>query len=343
MQGVIRSAARLVTCLTLLTVVFAGSAWADKFELKDGRELEGTIIRELGDLLSIKLVDGSIVTIERSAITRHKKTETVYDQYVAKRDKVSADDAAAQLSLAKWCASKGLTEEATKHYKFVIVVDPHHIEAREALGFIWIAGDWYLEGSPEAEARQKKAERLTEKPKEIPADYRPKLPKSTPPARPARVSKDTIQIFADERIGKEPPKVSVFFHALRSAFYESKADARLAWVSDQEKIRDGRLIEVKIRVYFLRTHMFYKAIPITNVFKGEAEAQIYEVTDGKKKLVGRLAPFEVPFSASTQLEKEKAFEYAYYETAGHLIYKLSRHAYLKALGVEPQPLPGEGE
>lgn len=328
--------AAMIVALLLTTLSVAN---ADEFELADGRKLEGTIVRELGPLVSIKLVDGTIVTIEKSQIKNQKTTQTAFGEYILKRDKTAKTDPKAQYELALWCADKGLNPQATLHLKAVISLEPHHIAARERLGYVWIAGEWYLKDSPEAEARRKKSERLRSKPKVLTRDYKPRIPKAAPKPRSVRIDKDTVQILADEVINKKAPEVSAFYHRLRAALFESESTANLAWIPEPDKVRDGHLIEVKIRVYFLRTHMFYKKVPITNVFKGEAEAQIYRVENGKKTKIGEIQKYEVPFSASTQLEKEKAFDYAYYDTATHLVARLSRLGFFKSRGLKPIPVP----
>ncbi len=129
-----RLAALTFTSLLSILALDTPPAWGDVFELKDGRKIEGTIIRELGDLVSIKTAN-EIITLERSEIVKQKQSQTQYDEYLARKKKLTDDDAAGQQDLARWCYRQGLEKEAIVHFKALLRVDANNEEARRVLGY----------------------------------------------------------------------------------------------------------------------------------------------------------------------------------------------------------------
>lgn len=79
-------------------------------------------------------------------------------RYQAKRSE-SPDTAAGHLSLARWCESRGLDQQARAHYTNVLDFQPDHAEVRSKLGFRRLNGMWLTEG--EVTAINEEARRLT--------------------------------------------------------------------------------------------------------------------------------------------------------------------------------------
>jgi hypothetical protein len=69
----------------------------------------------------------------------------------------SADTVQGQVQLADWCRDRRLGDQARAHLTRVIELDPHHVEARQRLGFRPIRGDWVSQA--EFEQAQRAAER----------------------------------------------------------------------------------------------------------------------------------------------------------------------------------------
>ncbi|MFQ5653831.1 MAG: hypothetical protein ACE5GW_03755 [Planctomycetota bacterium] len=316
----------------------------DYFLLKDGRRIDGTVVRELGDLVSIKTGEG-IITVDRHEIVRHEKKETIYDQYLERAREVSATDLEEQLSLYRWCLENGLDTEGKRHLKKVIEINPYHDEARELLGFEWIGGDWYRKGSAEAEARRKELSRpLRRPPKKIPDDYRPPepdQPHEVPAKAPRTVpveSMPKVLLKMRESVGKGRPEVSSATNRI-SHFLAGLDDPMwLLTTPSAEKGKALYTLRLQMRVYFVRTQTFYK-LPFNNIYRGEAEfTLIKEEGEGKTPVVEKLRVVQ-PFAASVQLAREDALTYAYYDTIQALVARLSRHPFFKERGAEPVKAP----
>ena len=328
--------------LTLLLAVLGLASLpvhGDVFELRDGKKIEGNIVREIGDLVSIRKLDGSIVTIDRSEIASVKKSATPLDEYRKRADSVRDDDLQGQIELAKWCTNKGLKTQASLHWKIVIGLSPDNFDGRKALGYVWIGGDWYLAGSPEALARQKEldstpAEELPRIPDELPLPEwdRPGTG-VTPDLPPVSGDAKVIILQADEKTGRKKVESS----GLKFQLNRMGGNVRF---TEGDLAKAEHILKVKMRVYFVRQQDFYGA-PIANIFQGEAQIDLLEKQpDGKMKKL-HSAKVKMPFSASTNRSKEVALRYTYYKTLEAVASRVSRWSWLKRNGAKPLKAPEE--
>lgn len=342
------------TGFTIVVGLFLAAAWpstaaADVFELEDGRKIEGTVVRESGSLISVKTTSGKIETFDVAQIKRRRATETKYDDYLARRKKVESVEKPTtrdHLELALWCLDQKLDKESIFHFKQVLKLDPNHPEARDALGFERVKGDWYLKG-PEAEAA-KRGEKTGSSPvREVPDDYDPKAlkrkitegskePAKHDPSRPP-VSGDVMRYIVNEKVGGEKPAISASTHLIQQ--FVSGLDDPLTLASG-----DGEgefVMKLKIDVKFERTQMFYKRVPLYHIFQGVAEVRIYEKGKEKSPII-HMPKVTCQFSASVQLDKKEAIFYAYHDTVNTVIARLSKRDFFKARGAEPRKSPEEG-
>lgn len=115
---------------------------ADQFRLKDGRVLEGKLIRtdtvKEGDKevtrLAIEIEPGVLVRIHQSDLARSgylkpDPKEEEYRQQVAQIE----ETADAHYQMARWCTEQGLRSQSRAHYLRTIELDPNHKLARAAL------------------------------------------------------------------------------------------------------------------------------------------------------------------------------------------------------------------
>lgn len=322
----------------MLLTLPASICIADIFHLSDGNKIEGTIIREIGDLVSIRDQDGQIITIDRSQITRVEKKSTALDEYLKRSQKIKSEDLEAHRALAIWCQQKQLISQAQKHWKLVISIDPDHDEARSNLGYVWIGGDWYIKGSPEATKRR---EELTADPdvpvREIPEELRlpdwdredlPDLPE-LPPVGSGKG--DVVVVVADEKVGRSKPERSGLIYHLR------RMGGKIQFVPGSEK--DAKVVvKVRTRCYFVRLQTFYGA-PIANIFQGEAKAQFFERNSSGKMVLRKTTTVRIPFSSSAQRPREQALHYTYYATLESIAARISRWGWMKERGSRSLPIP----
>ncbi|PCJ15377.1 MAG: hypothetical protein COB10_01085 [Planctomycetota bacterium] len=340
--GLIRSRRLTRALAALIMLVLLGlpsnHSHADIFHLSGGETIEGTIVRETGDLISIRSNDGKITTIDRSRIERIEKKSTFLDEYLKRSASIKVDDLEGNFDLAKWCHEVKLASLSQKHLKLVLAIDPDHDVARTILGYVWIGGDWYIKGSPEATERR---EELSADPavpvREIPEQLRlpdwdqqdlPELPE-LPPLDDAGVEK--VVVIVDEKIGRKKPERSGMIYHLR------RMGGKLQFVpgkDDKAKI----IVKVRTRCYFVKLQTFFSA-PIANIFQGEARAQFYERNSAGKLVLRKTTTVKIPFSSSVQRSKEVALQYTYYITLETIAARISRWGWMKQRGSRSLPMP----
>lgn len=304
---------------------------ADVFRLKDGRRIEGTVVREIGDLLSIKTADG-IVTVGREEIVERIAAKTPFDKYKERLAAAAPDNVDQQLELARWCAAEGLAAESTFHYKRVIELAADHEEAREKLGYIWFAGGWYREGSPELAARKAELEATpAEQPPEIPEGDVASAPEAVPDLPPLPANAEAIALVLDEKLDKDPPRRSSVPYEL--GLFLGKLPKPMRAIPGLDPSRAKLEIRVKVRIFFVKTVKFYET-PVYHLFQGEAEAEIFERgADGSARSVGKVSA-KRNFSSSIQNPMEKGMGYTYFATVERLADQLALSPYFRDLGAK---------
>jgi hypothetical protein len=149
--------------LRLLTLAFVGLALAsassaDTVTFKDGRTVEGKIIDQNDEIITIKTSFGT-QRISRRDVAKIEKGDTAHDEYKRRRAALRSDDVEGHLKLAHWARESKLFAESKDLYRMVLVLEPNHPIANRALGNILYNGAWYspaeLDRVKESENRAK--------------------------------------------------------------------------------------------------------------------------------------------------------------------------------------------
>jgi hypothetical protein len=130
----------------LVLLLVASVASADEIVLNNGGKLLGRATR-VGDEVVVTTPHGA-TRLPAADVRSITPGRTVWDDYADKAKAVDAKDGAAQLALGDWCREKGLSSEATRHWRRVVEIDPDHAQARARLGFVrhderWLTLDEY--------------------------------------------------------------------------------------------------------------------------------------------------------------------------------------------------------
>ncbi|MBI1851690.1 MAG: hypothetical protein HYR85_15220 [Planctomycetes bacterium] len=156
MRKAISSCGRLVV---VVACVFTRSVVrADIVHLKEGGTLEGKIVRDAPDQITIETRMG-VQQIDRTRITSIEKKKTDWEEYRERAALVEPKDAEAHYQLALWCRGKGLAAETMGELRKTIEANPDHAGARKELGFVKTNKGWVK--STEAD-KAKAAEPKTE-------------------------------------------------------------------------------------------------------------------------------------------------------------------------------------
>ncbi len=134
----------VITAAALIAAALALPCAADTVVLKDGRRLEGKVVSEDGETISLILQYGKM-TIQKSDVLSIEKGPTAEEVYQERASKLAEDDLQGRVDLAKWCFENDLDREGRWEYTRVLEIDSDHAEARAALDFVRHEGKWITE------------------------------------------------------------------------------------------------------------------------------------------------------------------------------------------------------
>jgi hypothetical protein len=133
MASVMKSVKTLAILLSL-----ASGAFADEVVLRNGSVLNG-LVREEGDRVIVEMDFGtmSFKKIDVRSITRGQDPMTEYDAKLK-----AATDIKGMVEVAAWAREKGLGTRATDLYRKILTLDSDQPDARKALGYEKVNGQW---------------------------------------------------------------------------------------------------------------------------------------------------------------------------------------------------------
>ena len=135
----------LLAALTATLVLGPITAGAQDVVFKtDGARLRGKIVGESNRTVTIETPGGRLV-VRRSEIARIEREGDVFKEFEARRDKLSATDAAGWFGLGRWCQDQSLFPQAIDCFNEVVRIDWDHAEARWELGYRKLDGRWVTE------------------------------------------------------------------------------------------------------------------------------------------------------------------------------------------------------
>ncbi len=136
---------RMLLLIPTLVVVLAFAALADVIHLKDGSKVEGEVVAETEDTITVKTLHGT-VELSRSRIKNIEKKKLPQEVYRERLATIAANDAEGHYLLALWSKEKGLEQEYAAELRKVIEINPDHAAARRRLGYKREGDKWVREG-----------------------------------------------------------------------------------------------------------------------------------------------------------------------------------------------------
>jgi hypothetical protein len=119
-------------------------ACADIFRLSQGGQVEGEWLNKDEQPVTRYLVrtSGGVTMVLSLSQVQEAIRQTPAEKEYAGRAAAAADSAAAQWALAEWCRQSGLTQQRANHLQRTIELDGSHRQARAALGYQYVHGEW---------------------------------------------------------------------------------------------------------------------------------------------------------------------------------------------------------
>ncbi|MCX7934509.1 MAG: hypothetical protein N3A66_04525, partial [Planctomycetota bacterium] len=123
-----------------IAIAAASTAAADVIYLTNGGVLEGKVERVAEGYRVTTETGVSVFPVEE--VERWEKRPTRKEEYALRAAATPLDDFYAQMSLAEWCRSHDLPDEARYHFLLAVALDPRNAEARRGAGYVREGGAW---------------------------------------------------------------------------------------------------------------------------------------------------------------------------------------------------------
>ena len=121
-----------------LSLALASAALADEVVLKNGSAFSG-VVREAGDRVVVEM-DFGTMSFKKVDVRSISRGNDPYSEYETRSK--AATDVKGLLELAAWAREKGLGTKATDLYRKILTLDGDQADARKALGYEKLGGQW---------------------------------------------------------------------------------------------------------------------------------------------------------------------------------------------------------
>jgi phosphoglycolate phosphatase-like HAD superfamily hydrolase len=130
--------------LPLFLLAVAAPAWADTFLLHNGGRVEGELLNadeKPRKSYVVQTDDGAKITLDAEQVAKVVQLSAAQREYEKIRP-TFPDTVEGQLELSEWCRKEKLNAERFAHLERVIALEPDHAQARRALGYYQMNGQW---------------------------------------------------------------------------------------------------------------------------------------------------------------------------------------------------------
>jgi len=128
----------------LVVLTLSATAAAEVFELIGGGEVVGELLNPQESprrSFVVQVSDGVRVELDAKQVKRIRHQRAEIAEYERIRP-TFADTVEEQWKLAEWCRERRLPTQREAHLRRIIELDPDHAEARRALGYSQVDGQW---------------------------------------------------------------------------------------------------------------------------------------------------------------------------------------------------------
>ena len=127
-----------------LLLLAPGFLSADEVYLKGAGSLSGRIVEQTDKILKVDVGDG-LISVSPSQVEKIVKGRSPLDEYDDRAAQIGPQDVRGWKNLGKWALDQGLSKQSRDAYKKVVAMAPNDAEARQALGFVQVDGQWVTE------------------------------------------------------------------------------------------------------------------------------------------------------------------------------------------------------
>ncbi len=128
----------------LLLLLVPALLFADEVVLKGGAKFTGKITEQNQEKVTIDIGDG-VVGVPMSRVESIKRGRSPLDEFAERAAKVGPQEIEGWRSLGRWARAQGLSAQTRQAYERVMALSPDDAEARQALGYVQVQGQWMTE------------------------------------------------------------------------------------------------------------------------------------------------------------------------------------------------------
>ncbi len=141
-----------IICLSMIIALLSVCAGAaDTVTLKEGRVVEGKIVRKTEDAVQIEVTKGDLKAVSHYSTDEVARVEygaspaEALEKEFQSRFEATENTADAWYALGRWCSEQFLARKAEQAYRKALELDSDHEQARRALGYVLYEGRWISE------------------------------------------------------------------------------------------------------------------------------------------------------------------------------------------------------
>jgi hypothetical protein len=133
----------LASLVALFSAAAASHLPADILVLESGGQIEGEWVnRDEQPLTKYEVRRGGVTMTVPVGLVREAIRQAPAELEYARRAPAAADTVEGQWELAEWCRKNALARQREVHLRRVVELNPNHQQARHALGFQFLKGEW---------------------------------------------------------------------------------------------------------------------------------------------------------------------------------------------------------
>jgi hypothetical protein len=128
----------------LFLLLMPAHLFADEVVLKGGAKFVGKITEQTSEKITIDIGDG-VVGVPLARVESVKRGRSSLEEYQERAAKLGQEDLQGWRSLGRWARAEGLSAQTRQAYERVLALAHDDTEARQALGYVQVQGQWMTE------------------------------------------------------------------------------------------------------------------------------------------------------------------------------------------------------
>jgi len=127
--------------IPFLLFLLPTALFADEVFLKGAGSISGRVVEQTDTMVTVD-IGGGAISVSMSHVDHIVMARTDLDEYDERMSRLGPRDVFGWRDLARWASQHRMGNQARQAYEWVLALEPGDREARGALGFALLDGDW---------------------------------------------------------------------------------------------------------------------------------------------------------------------------------------------------------